>query len=238
MRSTAVIHLETLLQAKKLDATVTRLDQDGQGWPVAPSGCAMVDQALGGGWRRGELSELIGTPGAGRTSVLLDTLAKATGRDELVALVDAVDRFDPASAAAAGVDLHRLLWVRGPSVTIETARPPLVEAALRLAIRAGDLILRAGGFGVVAIDLADIAPRTIRLLPHTTWLRLAHANEGRDTACVLIGDAPMGRSARGATVRLAGTPVWAGQSPQSRRLHGLKMTMAPSAMASPVRRRA
>jgi RecA/RadA recombinase len=205
---------------------------------VASSGCADIDRTLGGGWRRGELSEVVGTAGTGRTSLMLATLAEATRRDELVALVDAVDRFDPASAAEAGVDLHRLLWVRGPSVTCETARPPLIEAAVRQAIRAGDLILRAGGFGVVVIDLADITPRAIRMLPHTTWLRLAHANEGRDTACVLVGDGPMGRSARGAAVRLAGTPVWTGQSAQSRRLRGLKMTMAPAVMAGPVRRRA
>ena len=56
---------------------------------------------LGGGWRRGEVSELVGARSSGRTSVLLATLAAATARGEVVALVDALDRFDPASAAAA-----------------------------------------------------------------------------------------------------------------------------------------
>ena len=39
-------------------------------------------------------------------------------------------------------------------------------------------------------------------LPWATWMRLAHANEGRPTAGVLVGQAPMGRSARGATLAL------------------------------------
>jgi len=40
-------------------------------------------------------------------------LAAATARGELVALVDALDMLDVASAEAAGVQLDRLLWVRG-----------------------------------------------------------------------------------------------------------------------------
>src|SRR6478736_1732506 len=160
MRSSAVTRLEALLQTRKLDSTLTRLaDPAAASWPVAASGVPAIDAMLGGGWRRGEMSELVGVTGTGRTSVLLATLAAATARDELVALVDAIDRFDPASGLAAGIDLARLLWVRGPSVMVETARPPLVDAAVLQAIRAGDLILRAGGFGVVAIDLADIPPR-------------------------------------------------------------------------------
>jgi hypothetical protein len=39
-------------------------------------------------------------------------LARATQRGEVCALVDASDAFDPASAAAAGMEMSRLLWVR------------------------------------------------------------------------------------------------------------------------------
>src|SRR5438309_720649 len=39
-------------------------------------------------------------------------LARATQRGEVCALVDVSDAFDPASAAAAGIEMSRLLWVR------------------------------------------------------------------------------------------------------------------------------
>ncbi len=67
---------------------------------------------LTGGLPRGALSEITGPASSGRTGVMLAALAQATRRREVCALVDASDSFDPASAAAAGVDLERLLWVR------------------------------------------------------------------------------------------------------------------------------
>ncbi len=146
------------------------------------------------------------------------SLAASTARGEVAALVDTVDRFDPASAAALGLDLSRVLWVRGPALTVEAARPAMVERAVQQAVRAFDLIIRAGGFGLVVLDLGDVPPRVVRSLPHTTWLRLAHANEGRDTAGLMVLDSPMGRSARGVTLPVQGAPRWIGSSDQSRRL--------------------
>jgi RecA DNA recombination protein len=82
---------------------------------VAPltvsTGVAALD-ALTGGLPRGALSEITGPASSGRTGVMLAALAGATRRQEVCALMDASDSFDPASAAAAGVDLERLLWVR------------------------------------------------------------------------------------------------------------------------------
>ena len=46
-------------------------------------------------------------------------------------------------------------------------------------------MLQAGGFGLVAIDLADVPGATLRRLPFTTWLRVQRVVEGSDTACVL-----------------------------------------------------
>ena len=68
--------------------------------------------ALTGGLPRGALSEIAGPASSGRTGVMLAALTEATRRQEVCALVDANDSFDPASAATAGVDLERLLWVR------------------------------------------------------------------------------------------------------------------------------
>ncbi len=222
MKSTAIFRLESLLQTKKLDGTLvgSRLDLRAR---VVSSGLADLDTVLGGGWRRGEVSEVVGRPSSGRTRVLWQTMAAATARGDVVGLVDAVDRFDPRAAAGTGLDLDRVLWVRGPMLTVELARSAMIARAVHQAVRAFDLIVRAGGFALVVLDLADIPARDLRTLPWTTWLRLAHANEGRDTVGLLVGAAPMGKSPRGATVHLETTSCWTGESRQSRRLTGLRV---------------
>jgi len=144
-----------------------------------------------------------------------------------VALVDALDRFDPRSASEAGLDLTRVLWIRGAPITVETARPAVVDHAIRQAVRACDLVIRAGGFAVVALDLCDIPSRRLQALPSVTWLRMAHANENRDTVGLLSSDMPVGRSARGVSVQIAARACWTGASAQSRRLAGFVPTITP-----------
>src|SRR6266851_5197786 len=78
---------------------------------MVSSGIPQLD-SLTGGFARGCLTEICGTASSGRTSVLLFALARATQRGEVCALVDASDALDPASAAAAGMEMSRLLWVR------------------------------------------------------------------------------------------------------------------------------
>ena len=78
---------------------------------MVSSGIPQLD-LLTGGFARGGLTEICGASSSGRTSVLLFALARATQRGEVCALVDASDAFDPASAAAAGMVMSRLLWVR------------------------------------------------------------------------------------------------------------------------------
>ncbi|MGA9977984.1 MAG: hypothetical protein WBQ08_05065 [Candidatus Sulfotelmatobacter sp.] len=75
------------------------------------SGIAAIN-ALTGGWARGCLTEICGPASSGRTTLLLAALAAATRRGEFCVLVDASDALDPRSAADAGVDVDRLLWVR------------------------------------------------------------------------------------------------------------------------------
>jgi hypothetical protein len=226
MPSSAVTHLASLLRVKQLDRTLLDarpLDAEA----VVPSGIRAVDAALGGGWRRGELSEVWGARSSGRTSVLVSTLATATRQEDresdLVALVDAFDRFDPVSAAAAGLALDRVLWVRGPSLT-QPVRSALYEEAIKQAVRAFDLIVRAGGFAVVALDLAEVPARRLRdRLPWSTWLRIARVNEGQRTVCLLVGDGPISRSPRGASVQLAARCRWTGASAQRRRFEGFEI---------------
>jgi recombination protein RecA len=78
---------------------------------TVPTGIPALD-ALISGIPRGALTEFFGPASSGRTSVLLSLLAEMTRRQEVCALVDVSDSFHPHSAAAAGVDLDRLLWIR------------------------------------------------------------------------------------------------------------------------------
>jgi hypothetical protein len=219
MRPTAVHRLEQLLQTRKLDATLATWAPPGA---VASTGDPELDESLGGGWRCGAISEVIGPRSSGRSRVVIETLAAATAQGQVVALVDALDRFDPVTATAAGLDLRRVLWVRGPAVTVELARTSQIEPALRQALRAFDLIVRAGGFGLVVLDVADMPAGVLRMLPPATWLRLAHVIEGRPTAGLLAGEMPMGRSARGVTLRLDRQTRWTGTGAQARRFAGTR----------------
>lgn len=227
MVSQAIQRIEGLLRARKLDGTLAKLELVPA---MASTGLAAFDRALGGGWRRGELSELTGPKSSGRTSLLLATLAAATARGEVVSLVDGLDRFDPAMAAEAGVDVMRVLWVRGPSVSegpsLKFRDRPFLDAVVSRALRAADLIVRAGGFGIVALDLADVPAPLVGRVPASSWMRIAHANEGRDTVLILVADAPLARSPRGVSVRLRAAPRWTGESAQRRRLDGLDIDVS------------
>ena len=90
---------------------------------MLPTGLALLDERLGGGLPRGQMSEMVGPRSSGRTTMMCAALAAATRRGELVALVDPLDTFDPPSAAACGVALERLLWLRGDGTTMGALAP-------------------------------------------------------------------------------------------------------------------
>ena len=216
MANQALAAVESALRDRKLDRTLTtalapldRVDPSA----LVPMDVAPIDACLRGGLPRGQLSELAGAHSSGRMTLLLQMMAAATARGEIVTLVDTLDRLDVASAAAAGVDLSRLLWIRGQEHPI--------DRALDRALKALNLVLQAGGFGVVAIDLADVPLTAIRQIPFNTWMRVQRVIEGSDTACVLLASEPLARSAGGLTVTLAGRATWDGASDRSRRLSGI-----------------
>jgi hypothetical protein len=245
--ATARAELEALLRTRKLDRTVTRAEVSGQG--VVPTGLASLDEALGGGFPRGEMSEIAGPRSSGRSSLLASALAAVTRRDGLAALVDTLDMLDVESAANAGIRLDRLLWIRGDAMSRHPepagpgegrhgrdarpdrmARPfPGAERlaaadawmrALDRAVKALNLVLQAGGFDLVVLDLADVLPEAIRRLPFTTWFRLQRTLEGSRTSCVLVVPVPVARSAGGVTVALSRWQSQAGSRPASRPADG------------------
>ena len=190
--------LESLLRARKLDRTLTTALPQAPVQPaelIIASGVPALDAAMWGGVPRGQVSELVGPASSGRTAVMHQWLAQTTCRGELTAVIDVLDTFDPEGAAARGVVLDRLLWVRCEG-----------EDAVGRAIKALHLVISAGGFGLVVFDAAGVASRRLRQLPFTTWLRVQRVLEGTDTACVLLADAPLARSPSGASVRLGAGP--------------------------------
>lgn len=211
-------HLESLLRVRQLDRTLTDASQPADAacerWSV-PTGIPDLDARLGGGIPRGQLSEVTGPRSSGRLAILVSALAGATARGEAVVLIDPLDMFDPASASASGLDFARMLWVRGESpgsarVSLSCEHGTL-HKTLDRAVKALNLVLQTGGFGLVVLDLGEIAPQAIKRLPYTTWVRLQRVVEGRDTACVVIGWEPIARSARGVSVQLSAPKVRSSQ---------------------------
>lgn len=204
-------HLEALLRERRLDHTLTTalpafLPDDDQAF--APTGIHALDVQLGGGLVRGHMSEVAGPRSAGRAAIVVTALAAATDRGEAVALIDPLDQFDPPSAAAAGLDLSRLLWIRGESRSATSAgdRVSLPRdwsdgyGRVERAVKAMSLVLQAGNFGMVAVDFAELPAAVLRRVPFTTWLRLQRGIEGSQTVGLLAAPEPLARSPHGATV--------------------------------------
>ena len=150
------------------------------------SGLAEIDALLGGGWPRAALSEITGRRSSGRTSVLLASLARAARAGEAVALVDTGGALDPRAAAACGVPLPRLLWIR---------------CAPAQALKAADLVVSAGGFDVLAVDLGDEQPR----VPTAAWIRLKHGAERQGTSVLVATSARAVGAFAAAAVELGAT---------------------------------
>ena len=231
MAKQALAVLESALRVRKLDRTLTTALpplQHTDAASVSATDLIALDACLHGGLPRGQLSEIAGARSSGGMTLLLRMAAAATRRGEIAAIVDTLDHLDVASVVAAGVDLDRLLWIRG-----ETTAVTLPERAIDRALKALNLVLQAGGFGLVAIDLADVPPRALNGIPHTTWLRVQRTIEGTDTACALIVAQPLARSAGGLTLSLDGRTRWTGTSDRSRLVAGIDMTVR---VVSPRRR--
>jgi protein ImuA len=120
---------------------------------ILATGLPEVDAVLpGGGFRRGALSEVRGGRASGKTAIVLATFA-ALGTEELAAYVDGRGELYPPAAAAAGVDLRRLLVVR-PAELARVTGPHRAAGGALAALWAAEALLASGAFGVVAIDVA------------------------------------------------------------------------------------
>lgn len=265
--------------------------------PVASTGVAALDEVLRGGLPVGALTELVGPECSGRTSVALKFVAGLTQTGRVCAWIDVSNALDPASAAAAGVDLERLLWVRcgatkpvtshatrrfslpekyltpapvmkglhgggcgghprgevkrlaaavGGLLRPETqnlaprcAQPQRLErrppenfaanhspvpasahrpwraagvgarpwARLDQALRATDLVLQAGGFSAVVLDLGGLTPEFASRVPLATWFRYRAAAEKTQAGILLLAQYGCARSSAELSLRLEPSDV-------------------------------
>lgn len=140
---------------------------------VIATGIPQIDSFTNGGLQRGALTEIFGPASSGRTSFMLATLAEATQHEEVCAVVDTNNVFDPRSAARAEINCDQLLWIR-------------CDNSLEHAFKATDLLLQGGGFGVVMLDLGDVPAKSAKRIISSWWYRFRRTLESKPTALLVI----------------------------------------------------
>jgi hypothetical protein len=176
--------LESVL-GERIPSPFTDLDR--RVFENVPTGIVPLD-ALTGGLPRGAITEIFGPPSSGRTSTMISILAEATARDEVCALLDGNDAFDPKSAAAAGVELKRVLWVRCHN--------------LDQVLKSTDLLLQGGGFGRVVMDLTGIPLSHVRSIPLGSWFRFQRTIEKTPTVLLVMSPESVVKSAAALVLRM------------------------------------
>ncbi|HKR59429.1 MAG TPA: hypothetical protein VJS64_06810 [Pyrinomonadaceae bacterium] len=152
------------------------------------SGVSQID-SFTGGLPRGAITEIYGPASSGRTSFMLSAMAHATGHEEVCALVDTNNTFDPHSAARAEVRFDRLLWIRCAN-------------NLEHAFKATDMLLQAGGFGLVMLDLGDVPAKSVKKIITSWWYRFRRTLEATTTALVVIVEDSAVRSCAAVSLEL------------------------------------
>jgi len=253
--------------------------------PTVSTGIPQVDDLLQGGLPIGAISEITGPECSGRTTLAMSLLAGLTQAGQVCAWIDVSDSLDIESAAANGIDLSRLLWVRC-GVTTQTASTtpqpgyktnanhpqhnygrtghhPRTEARnmpaavgnllsssdepknyeprcatsqhkprpttkhftplaspqkksvphahtpgkpwnrLDQALRVTDLILQAGGFSAIVLDLGSIAPEHASRIPLATWFRFRAAADNARTSLLMLTQHSCAKSSAGLLLRMS-----------------------------------
>jgi hypothetical protein len=264
--------------------------------PVAPTGIPAIDTLLDGGLPVGAITEAVGAECSGRTSFSMSFLAMQTQAAKTCAWIDISDTFDPESAAATGIDLNRLLWVRCQARPVKRRAPDpkkdfalpekyMVAAATLKGLHGGgcggphprgevkglskavgsflnsdtpgrhkvqrahissqqefgskgsitppadpikrtkgftnsrsgqwnaiaramqvtDLLLQAGGFSAIVLDMGSIAPEFSSRVPLATWFRYRAAAERTQSSILLLTQYACAKSSAGLLLRFQAT---------------------------------
>jgi recombination protein RecA len=272
-------HLRTQIEASLAERIPSALTPMARvPYPVAPTGIPEIDLLLHGGFPVGALSEVVGPECSGRTSLALAFIASMTQAGKVCAWVDVSDTLHPESAAAMGVDLSRLLWVRCgsspvpsppaavrgfkvkptsptgggghprmeanglsaavsdmlgpaqiaprcaeplhkprpqgkkqnhgpqpaklPAASIKTAPRGKSWARLEQALRVTDLLLQAGGFSCIVLDMGSLNAEYALRVPLATWFRFRAAAERLQSNVLLLTQHACSRNSAGLVLRL------------------------------------
>jgi len=178
---------------------------------VASTGIEEADRLLEGGLPVGAISEISGPGSSGRTSLAIAFLAQRTAEERVCAWVDTSDAFDPESAAANGVNLQQVLWVRcneakllpGSDIQQKFRAPHKPWTKLDQTLRATDLLLQAAGFAAIVLDLGDIAPEHGGRIPLATWFRFRQACDRTRASLIVLGQAAYAQSSAAVALECA-----------------------------------
>ena len=103
-------------------------------------------------------------------------------------------------------------------------RPP--EHRLEQVLRATDLLLESGGFGLIILDLADLPPQAARRIPLTTWFRFRRAVEHKPTILLAIEQQPIAGSCSSLLLQLGTADASAAKRRQNT-AHGASRRLSP-----------
>jgi hypothetical protein len=174
---------------------------------TAATGIPAADQMLEGGLPVGAISEITGPLSSGRTSLALSFVAGRTHEDCVCAWVDASDSLDAESAAACGVRLNHLLWVRCRATLParkqknQSATKPWTQ--LDQAVRATDLLLQAGGFAAIVLDLGNTAPQDASRIPLASWFRFRQAADRTRCSLLILAQQALAQSSSAVVLECA-----------------------------------
>jgi hypothetical protein len=182
--------------AREISAHLVSLERLGEVRGRRPTGIAALDGLLGGGWPRAALSEISGRRSSGRTAVVRAALGVAIAAGEATALVDVGGTLDARAA---------------PAVSDPKIGPALLWIRCRAgeALKAVDLVVAAGGFGTVALDLCDARLQ----IPDAAWVRLRHAARAQGTTVLVSSAARRLGAFAAAAIDLGGAPAFATDGP-------------------------
>jgi hypothetical protein len=136
-----------------------------------PTGVPALDQLLGGGLPKGEITELVALgPGSGSAQMLHALLRGVAERGDFLAVVDGADSFDvdPVEPFV----LERLLWVRCRRA--------------EEAMKAADLLLRDRNLPLVVLDLKLNRDAELRRISSSAWFRFSRLAEHNGTTLLVI----------------------------------------------------
>lgn len=114
---------------------------------VTPSGVLSFDLALGGGFGKGRIAELMGAESSGKTSLALMTISESQKEGGQCAFIDVEQALDFEYAGKLGVDVEKLV----------VSQPDNAEQALEVL----DRMIESGIFSVIVLDsVAALVPKS------------------------------------------------------------------------------